>query len=160
MPVESGTIAPVVKEVTVPLPVERAWQLFTAEAASWWPLRTHSVAGDDAIGCTFQAYVGGRLYETARDGTEHTWGTLLEWQPPLRFAMTWHPGRTPSTEQHLEVTFTPADDGRSTTVRLVHTGWEKLGKAGPDERDSYLRGWDYVLGFFTAAAAGDAPAAS
>jgi uncharacterized protein YndB with AHSA1/START domain len=143
-------IEPVVKEVTVPLPIERAWRLFTADAASWWPLATHSVGGDDAVACAFEPHVGGRLFETARDGTQHTWGTLLAWEPPTRFAMTWHPGRTPSTEQHLEVTFAATPAG--TVVRLVHTGWERLGTGGQAERDSYGRGWDYVLGFFVKAA--------
>ena len=152
MSVESGVIAPVVKEVTVPLPVARAWDLFTSDVASWWPLANHSVAGDDAVGCAFEGYVGGRLYETARDGTEHTWGTLLEWQPPTRLVFTWHPGRTPDSAQHVEVTFTPAGDGRVSTVRLTHTGWHKLDKVGADERDRYDRGWDYVLGFFSEAA--------
>jgi uncharacterized protein YndB with AHSA1/START domain len=108
---------------------------------------THSVAGDDAVACTFEPRVGGRFFETVRDGTEHTWGTLLEWDPPARIALTWHPGRAPSTEQHLEVTFKPHDGGR-TIVRLVHSGWERLGKAGPEGRESYGRGWDVVLGRF------------
>lgn len=144
-------IAPVVKEVTVPLSQARAFELFTAAITSWWPLRTHSVAGDDAVLCAFEPHVGGRLYERAADGTESTWGTVLHWEPPALLALTWHPGRMPSTEQHLEVTF-EAVDGR-TVVRLIHSGWERLGDAGRMERDGYETGWDYVLGFFTRAVA-------
>lgn len=143
-------IEPVVREVTVPLSQGAAFDLFTARAAEWWPLVTHSVAGEDAVACTFEAFVGGRLYETAGDGTEHTWGTLLAWQPPSRIALTWHPGRTASTEQHLEVTFLAR--GTDTIVRLVHTGWERLGDKAAVERDSYGRGWDFVLGRFIEAA--------
>lgn len=147
---EVVAVEPVVKEVRVPLSPADAFELFTARAASWWPLVTHSVGGEDAVACTFEPRVGGRLYETVRDGTEHTWGTILRWEPPARIALTWHPGRTPSTEQHLEVTFSRIEGG--TLVRLVHTGWERLGKAGPEERDSYVRGWDFVLARFIVAA--------
>ncbi len=142
----AGAIEPVVKEVTVPLSQAAAFELFTARAASWWPLVTHSVAGEEAVACTFEPRVGGRMFETARDGTEHTWGTLLAWEPPSRINLTWHPGRTPSTEQHLEVTF--LDRGTETLVRLVHTGWERLGERGTVERTSYESGWDFVLRHF------------
>ncbi len=151
-PAAEQPIEPVVKEVTVPLDPSAAWELFTDRAASWWPLATHSVGGEGAVTCMFEPRVGGRLYETVRDGTQHIWGTILDWQPPTHFAMTWHPGRTPSTEQRLEAWFTPSGDG-GTTVRLVHTGWERLGTAGRAERDSYGSGWDYVLNFFVEAAA-------
>ena len=136
-------IAPVVKEVTVPLELARAWDLFTTRVTEWWPLRTHSVAGDDAVLCAFEARVGGRFYERAADGTESTWGTILAWNPPARLALTWHAGRTPATQQHLEVTF--AAHGAGTLVRLVHSGWQQLGAEGRPERDDYDTGWDHVL---------------
>lgn len=142
-------IAPLVKEVLVPLGPERAFELFTARIAEWWPLRTHSVAGELAALCAFEPHVGGRLYERAADGTESTWGTVLEWRPPTHLAVTWHPGRTPATEQQLRVSFVARGSG--TVVRLVHTGWERLGAIGSTERDDYDTGWDYVLGFFTRA---------
>ena len=146
-----AVVEPVVKEILVPLPESTAFDLFTVRASTWWPLVTHSVAGEEAVACTFEPRVGGRLYETARDGTEHTWGTLLCWEPPSRIALTWHPGRAPSTEQHLEVTFSAAGGG-STLVRLVHTGWERLGKTAAVQRENYGRGWDVVLGHFVEAA--------
>ena len=31
------------KSVTVSVPVERAFEVFTAEIGTWWPLRTHAV---------------------------------------------------------------------------------------------------------------------
>lgn len=143
------TLAPVVKELSVALDRERAFALFTSRVAEWWPLASHSVAGADAVACTFEERVGGRLYESARDGTQHTWGTIIEWQPPARLAMTWHPGRDGDTAQLLEVDF--VSDERGTVIRLVHTGWERMPDGGAAERAAYETGWDYVLGFFTAA---------
>ena len=39
------------KSVTVGVPVERAFEVFTAEIATWWPLHTHAVDTDrsDAV---------------------------------------------------------------------------------------------------------------
>ncbi|HUG48872.1 MAG TPA: SRPBCC family protein [Candidatus Limnocylindria bacterium] len=142
----AATLAPIVKEISVLLPIERAFALFTEGIAGWWPLATHSVARQDAVGCRFEAHAGGRLIEVARDGTEHVWGTLLAWEPPGRLLMTWHPGRGPEIAQELEVTFSP--DGAGTRVRLAHTGWERLAEVAPDERRSYDSGWDYVLGLY------------
>jgi len=138
----------------VPLAPARAWDLLTARVAEWWPLRTHSVAGDEATLCAMEPRAGGRFFERAADGTESTWGTILEWDPPTRLAMTWHPGRTPSTQQHLEVSLEASGGG--TLVRLVHSGWERLGDSGQPERDDYDTGWDLVLGQFTARAGSSA----
>ena len=38
-----------------------------------------------------------------------------------------------------------------TEVELVHTGWDRR-PDGPEARASYEGGWEYVLGFFAAAA--------
>jgi uncharacterized protein YndB with AHSA1/START domain len=143
------SIAPLVKEISVPLSPERAFALFTQGISAWWPLASHSVGGESAVGCHFEPRVGGRLLETTRDGSEHVWGTLLAWEPPQRLAVTWHPGREARTAQEVSVTFIP--EGRGTRVRLVHTGWELLGEAARAERDSYNPGWDYVLGLYVAA---------
>jgi len=145
------TIEPVVKEISVPLAPERAFALFTDGVAGWWPLRTHSVAREEAVSCRFEPRVGGRLLETAADGSEHVWGTLLEWAPPARLVLSWHPGRPPETAQEVSVTFSAEGDG--TRLRLVHRGWERLAEVAPGERDSYDSGWDYVLGLYLEGAA-------
>ena len=74
--------------------------------------------------------VGGRVYEVIerRGGL---WGTLTAWDPPHRFAMTWHPGRDEKTAQDLELRFSPQGD--ATRVDLVAHG---LGASRrPDGRD-------------------------
>jgi uncharacterized protein YndB with AHSA1/START domain len=143
-PRATASMEPVVKELVVPLTLEQAFELFTTRIAEWWPLRSHSVEGDDAVGCHFEPLVGGRLLETGRSGRQHVWGTVTAWQPPNRLALTWHPGHTADTAQDLEITF--SKDAEGTRLRLVHTGWERLGDAGRAERDNYDPGWDYVLG--------------
>lgn len=143
------TIAPVVKQATVPLSVEEAFAAFTDEIAAWWPLATHSVALDDAIGLTMAPHVGGQIVETAADGSTSVWGTLTAWEPPARVAFTWHPGWPADEATHVEVVF--EDEAGHTVVTLTHTGWENR-PDGARARENYNPGWDFVLGKYAGAA--------
>lgn len=131
------------KTVTVPIAAEEAFDLFTSGIATWWPLRTHSVEEADAETVVFEGRVGGRVVERARDGAEHVWGTVVEWEPPARLLLQWHPGRESETAQEVTVTFTPEPAG--TRVELVHRGWERAGAAAERLHASYDTGWDAVL---------------
>ena len=140
------------KSITVARPVEDAFRLYTEGIATWWPLRTHSVAGEEAETCVLEPRRGGRLYERTSAGEEHEWGTVLVWDPPHRLVHTWHPGRDEDSAQEIEIRFAP--DGAGTRVELVHTGWEKLGDRAAAVFESYDSGWDYVLGERYGGAAG------
>lgn len=65
------TLAPVVKRIAVPCSCERAFELFTVGIANWWPLATHSVGQDNAASCRIERQLGGRIFETGKDGAEH-----------------------------------------------------------------------------------------
>jgi hypothetical protein len=132
------------KSVRVACTPDEAFRLYTDGIATWWPLRTHSVAEADAETAVVEPRVGGRIYERTRDGAEHQWGTVVEWEPPARFVHTWHPSRAEATSQLVEMRFLP--DGDGTRVELVHTGWEELGAKAEETYRSYDGGWDYVLG--------------
>ena len=96
----------------------------------------------------FDGREDGRLYERLDDGTEHTWGEVLAWDPPHRFVITWHPSPEPVAMTEVEVTFT-AIDADSTTVQLTHRDWQRLGDAAAVDRDNYSNGWVGVLGRYT-----------
>lgn len=131
------------KEITVDAPLETAFRVFTQEIGSWWPLPTHSVFADRARSVEMEPRAGGQIVETSEAGEQSVWGTLTAWEPPHRVSFSWHPGRGPETAQEVEVTFAARGDG--TLVRLVHTGWEKLGDAAEEQVRSYDGGWDHVL---------------
>ncbi len=132
------------KSVTVKATPERAFEVFTAGVATWWPLEQYSIGEEQATTVEIEPRVGGRFYETTAKGDEHDWGTVTGWDPPTRFATTWHPGNDPETAQDLEVTFTPVDGG--TRVDLAHTGWERRGEQALEAMKGYDEGWDAVLG--------------
>ena len=146
MTVEQG-IAPLVKKVVVPVGVERAFEVFTAEMSAWWPLPSHSVGEDQAREVRLEGAVGGRIVEYGDDGEIGTWGTVSDWDPPKTVSFTWHPGSDPQQAGHVTVTFTPVGD--DTEVELVHSGWERR-PDGVRARTGYDTGWDYVLGRYVA----------
>jgi uncharacterized protein YndB with AHSA1/START domain len=147
---DQQVLAPVIQSVLVNLPLESAFHLFTRNATRWWPLRTHSVGGDEAVSCTLEGWVGGRFYEVGQDGSQSDWGKVLVWDPPHRLVCTFYPGRTPDVAGELEVAFHEVPGG--TRVTLTHRGWERLGKQAQAEREGYARGWEVVLRKFVEAA--------
>ena len=134
------------KSVTVRVPVETAFRVFTAELGSWWPLATKSVSQEDAETIVVEPSVGGRVYERARSGEQHTWGEVLVWDPPTRFAFSWHPGRAAETSQEVDVRFTAVEEG--TRVELEHRGWERLVGPGGEIPEHFDSGWDEALASF------------
>ncbi len=150
------TIAPVHKTLTVGCSVEQAFATFTERIGDWWPLPTHSVGEAGSRGVRFDAAEGGRLVESLADGGETVWGYVLDWNPPHRLRISWHPSRDCSRTQvheatEVEVTFEAEGDG--TRVELVHSGWERLGERALEARESYNEGWNAVLDLYELAAA-------
>jgi hypothetical protein len=150
MRLSTTALEPVRRRRVVALPVEEAFDLFTAKLASWWPLATHSIAEHDAVDVRFEAHVGGRVVEITRDGTECSWADVLAWDPPHRVALSWHPNPQPVAATIVDVRFSTVDGG--TPVDLEHRAFEELGDAdGPATRAGYDEGWDPVLEDFVAA---------
>jgi uncharacterized protein YndB with AHSA1/START domain len=130
------------KTLHVAVPLEQAFDVFTTEIASWWPLATHSVgAGELSVDWR----VGGLGVELV-DGARHEWFDIVEYSPPDAIGMRWRVSpKSPATD--LRVTFTA--DGGGTRVELFHAGWEAYGDGGAEPSGSYSAGWDTVLGHYT-----------
>ncbi len=104
----------------------------------------------ESVQVVFETHQGGRIFERRVDGVESEWGKVLEWEPPTRFVMSWHPGRDAEGAQRLEVNFHPEGDG--IRLEIVHSGWEKLGDKERIDAAlvGYDEGWDMVLGRYVA----------
>ena len=136
-------IEPVVKVVSVPGEPGVVFELFTTRMGEWWPFDTHSVGGDDTVDARVDPEVGGRVYEITRQGVEHEWGRVTDWEPTGRVGFDWYPGQPVSSATHVEITFRHTAEG--TEVTLVHDGWESRGADGDRMRENYDTGWDHVL---------------
>ena len=132
-------------EFSVACPVERAFDLWALETSRWWPAG-HSVSADPGLSVTFEPQAGGRIYERTPDGDEHEWGEVLVWEPPHRLEYLWHLRFDRSDATEVAISF--AEEGESTTVSIVHSGWERLGAAGAERRERNERGWAGVIGHY------------
>ncbi|GGI00890.1 hypothetical protein ACFFGR_16685 [Arthrobacter liuii] len=129
---------PVAYTVVVPGPVARAFAGFTDHAHLWWPLEQNGVYG----AASYVEFEENLILETADDGRTSIWGTLDDWQPPLSFHATWHPGTTALWSTELRVAFRAVETG--TEVRVFHEGWE--GAEDPvAARREYADAWPLIL---------------
>lgn len=144
----SDPIEPIRKSRVVGTAPSAAFELFTDGMGSWWPLDTHSISVDVRSLIRFEGWVGGRVVEVTPAGDEHPWAEVLAWDPPWRFALSWHPSVEPVAASVLELRFVPEGDG--TRVELEHRGWEEFGaEVGRRLREQYDPGWDAVLERYT-----------
>jgi len=155
------SVEPITRSVTVRRDVERSFRIFTEEIGSWWPVQTHSRAASDFEGedvkverVEFQTRVGGQVLEHLSNGQILPWGEVLQWDPPRRFVLAWHPTFSDRPPTELEVRFTPS--GGETLVELEHRGWERLGPDVAELKGEYASGWIATLERFRAAAEEDA----
>ena len=153
---KTAGVPPIELETLVPCAPEAAFDYFTRDIGRWWPLAKYLCSEARAAGVSFDGRVGGKLTEVDVDGKEYVWGTVLAWEPGSKVSFTWHPGKSPDTPLTVAITFDAAGD--STRVRLVHSGWERLGTIATEAREGYAKGWPTVLGQLYKAYCGEAGA--
>jgi uncharacterized protein YndB with AHSA1/START domain len=130
--------AVVKKSITVNVPVEQAFEVFTAGYDSWWP-RSHHIGKSPMTEAIIETHAGGRCYTRQEDGTECDWGQILEWDPPHRLLLAWQitpewgyePDLAKASE--VEIRFSPAAGG-GTRVDLEHRHFERMGPGGDSMR--------------------------
>lgn len=124
------------KSVRVRAPIERAFQVFTEQMETWWPV-THHIGNIPFEAIFVEPRVGGRWYERNRAGDICEWGKVLGWDPPHRVVLSWHvgPGHDqpdwvrdpdPAKASEIEVRFT-ALGAEMTLVELTHSKLERHG---------------------------------
>ena len=140
----AAALPPIELDAMVPCSPLAAFDYFTRDIARWWPLSKYSCSEARAAGVAFEGRAGGRLIETDVDGKQYVWGTVRVWEPGKALTFTWHPGKSDDAALKVSVTFSEA--GAMTRVRLVHSGWDRLGDAAAKTREAYAGGWPTVLG--------------
>jgi hypothetical protein len=128
---------------------EHAFTVWTSKIDSWWPA-DHTVSGDPAS-VVLERRVGGRIYETTKDGSEHDWGEIVAWEPPRRFAYLWHLRSRRDDATDVDIRFVELDTSTS-RIDIVHSGWERLGTEAQSWRDRNNGGWATLLPHFVTAA--------
>lgn len=126
--------------ILVEAPIERAFEVFTADIGSWWP-SDHHILQAELAAMVFEPRVGGHVYDRGTDGSECRWARVLAYEPPTRVVFSWDIDlrwqieTDPERTSEVEVRFTAQDSG-STLVELEHRklerhgeGWEGMAEA-------------------------------
>jgi uncharacterized protein YndB with AHSA1/START domain len=146
-------VAPVTKQIVVEVGARRAFDVFTAGFATWWPTATHHLGAADPETVAIEPRIGGRLVETGVDGSECTWGHVRAWEPPHRFVFSWEISAEweidPTIGSEVEVRFVEESPTR-TRVELEHRGLESFGDRAQEMRETFDSdgGWNGLLRAF------------
>ena len=149
--------APVRKSVRVSADPVRAFDVFTAGLARWWP-HTHSIGTSPMREAVIEPRAGGRWFERGEDGSECDVGKVLVWEPPNRLVLGWQLSPQfkydPTVTSEVEVRFM-ADGIRATLVELEHRHLERHGEQAETLRNAVdaPNGWSNLLNLYAAAAA-------
>jgi uncharacterized protein YndB with AHSA1/START domain len=151
-------IPSVQRTITVSASAERAFRVFTESFDAWWPAG-YQIGQADFAGLVLEPKLGGRWFETGKDGSECDWGRVLAWEPPDRLVVTWQingnwqydPDHAHASE--IEVRFTELEPGQ-TTVELEHRHLDRLvnGQSAYDSVNDET-GWSGILTQFGKAVA-------
>jgi uncharacterized protein YndB with AHSA1/START domain len=115
--------------VSVAVPPEEAFRVFTEEIDLWWRRgrRFRNAPGDRGL-VALEPGVGGRVFEsfaTEAGETVVEIGRTRVWQPPERLVFEWRAANFAAHEStEVEVSFEPTPTG--TQVTVVHRGWSAL----------------------------------
>jgi uncharacterized protein YndB with AHSA1/START domain len=148
---------PVRSSITVAVPRERAFEVFTSQFGAWWP-REYSIGASELADFIVEPRAGGRWYEVGVDGTECDTGRVIAFDPPDRLVLAWHLDGTwqydpdPAHASEVEVRFI-AEEPTRTRVELEHRGFERHGDHAAAVQEGVSRGWSYILELYAEHAA-------
>jgi uncharacterized protein YndB with AHSA1/START domain len=118
------------KVVSVQAPMMVAWQVFTEQMGTWWPLAVYKIGKAKAVDAVIEPRVGGRWYERGDDESTCEWGRVLSWEPPSRLVLSWDIGADwqpdPDLKTEIEVRFI-AEGKDATRVELEHRKLDRYG---------------------------------
>jgi uncharacterized protein YndB with AHSA1/START domain len=149
------------KVVSVNVPAEVAWRVFTEKIGTWWPLSTHKIGEAKAIDAVIEPVVGGRWYERGEDGSSCDWGRVLAWEPHTRLVLSWEITadwkHDPTLQTEVEVRFI-AEENDTTRVELEHRHLDRYAERRDQMRAIFdsAGGWGGLLEWFAKLAASEA----
>jgi uncharacterized protein YndB with AHSA1/START domain len=155
----AGTV--VKKEITVPVSVERAFQVFTERLGDYKPPE-HNLLSAPLAETVFEPRAGGHIYDRAIDGSVCRWARVLVYQPPHRVVFSWDISPRwqiepdPDKTSEVDVRFVEESPGR-TRVVLEHRNLDRHGPEWPAVSESVGgdQGWPLYLQRYAALLTGD-----
>jgi uncharacterized protein YndB with AHSA1/START domain len=139
-----------------------AFDIFTGALIQWWP-PDYTWSQDKLEHLAIEPWVGGRCFELGPDDFRIDWGTVLKADAPHRLVFLWQisMGRepVPDPERASRVAIDFAGDGSGTSVRLIHSAFDKHGEGWKDYRGAMAsdHGWPLILARFERYCRGEKP---
>jgi uncharacterized protein YndB with AHSA1/START domain len=149
----TDTSTAVRSETVVEAPIERAFEVFTAEMNTWWDPAHHLIESAEMI---VEPRVGGHIIDRGPDGAECRWSRVLAYEPPSLFVFSWDIDPNwqietdPAKTSEVAVTFTAESPDR-TRVVLEHRHLDRHGEGWEGMRDAVGSGWSDLGGYKQAA---------
>src|SRR5262245_52482435 len=146
------------KVVSVEAPQNVAWQVFTEQMGTWWPLAMYKIGKAKAVDAVIEPRVGGRWYECGEDGTTCDWGRVLAWNAHSRLVLSWDITADwqydPALQTEIEVRFIAEGDSR-TRVEFEHRRLDRYGERRDEMRTIFDKtgDWGRLLAAFAQMAA-------
>jgi uncharacterized protein YndB with AHSA1/START domain len=138
-------------QITIEAPIERAFNVFTADFGRFKPLE-HNLLGVELAETVFEPRAGGRLYDRGVDGSECDWARVLAYEPPSRVVFSWDLNPQWQVETDLERTSEVevrfiAETSERTRVELEHRNIDRHGEGWRSVRDAVDSegGWPLYL---------------
>jgi uncharacterized protein YndB with AHSA1/START domain len=137
--------------IEVQAPIDRAFEVFTADIGSWWP-PDHHILGAELAEMVFEPRAGGHVYDRGVDGSVCRWARVLAYERPNRFVISWDITLQWQIEtehdktSEVEVRFVSEGPDR-TRVELEHRNLERHGEGWEAMRDAVgsAGGWERGL---------------
>jgi len=141
-------LEPIVTTIEVPCGQQHAFDIFTREMGTWWPLDKRSMSmmhgRKPSKSLLVEPKPGGKIVETGHDGAQYVWGTFRAFGPHDFLSMDFHMGMPAESASLVEVRFT-ALDRRRTRVQLTQSNWEAFGDLAEMMRGGYGSGWVIIF---------------
>lgn len=137
--------------VSIRLPRERTFELFTQQIDRWWRRGPKFRASGMNRGLIcIEPFVGGRIFESWNDGADESAfeiGRVLDWEPFDRLAFSWRgPNFAPRENTHVEVIFEAVGD--ATRVTVIHSGWAAIRPDHPARHGLDIPAFQRMLGMW------------
>ena len=136
-------VAPIRKSIRVRASRETAFKTFVEGMGEWW-LKSHPLLKSPQKDVVIEQRDGGRWFEVGEDGSEQTWGRVLDWSPLDRLVLAWQLNADwtydPGFETTVEVRFIA--EGDQTLVEFEHRDLDRFGERAAEVRGGYESGMD------------------
>jgi uncharacterized protein YndB with AHSA1/START domain len=140
------TIAPIVRSVSVAVPPQRAFDLFTGRMGEWWT-RGKTIGANPHVDVVIEPFEGGRWFERDAQGDETDWGKVLAWEPPDQVLLAWQIDANfkadPTCGSEVSIVFEP--EGSGTRVTLTHGKLEAFGPSADKVVAQLSGGWPTII---------------